>query len=136
MNVTLARNPGGGLKERDVIHDGMGTVLATVVNNETGEQRTGFVTDRWVTISSDQALCRAAVEGWSHWYGDSYTANKAGAVEESLRLSDGYVLEHKLDFVISSITCKKYFIEYCEFTVGTAYNGDTDNALWMNCDKR
>lgn len=132
-NLTLAYNEAGHHGEWDLMTgDDYGTVLVTVRNTRTGEERTGFTpyTSSSYTRSS---LCymtgnnnRYPVYRRTGWVSDAFNT----------KVSCGYVLENDMNFVLSYLWCPGYYqsLSNCNFKLADEdWSPGNDNAMWLNC---
>ena len=135
-NLTLAYNEAGNHNMRDVSHGGRyGTVVVTVENTITGEQRFGLApyTASSTTLSS---MC------YNAGYLDRYPVyRRTGQISDTsnTKLSCGFLLENDLNFVLSSLWCPGYYedLSDCKFALPDPADPDSipsnDDAMWLNC---
>eukprot|EP00116_Pleurobrachia_bachei_P015968 sb/3476230/ len=109
-----------------------GTVLVTVRNTRTGEERTGFTpyTSSGYTRSS---ICyMLGNTNSSPWY------RRAGSISDrfNTKVSCGFNVENKLDFVLSYLWCPGYYknLSSCNFNLAPeGYSYGSDDAFWLDC---
>eukprot|EP00116_Pleurobrachia_bachei_P007402 sb/3467664/ len=137
-NVTLAHNKVGTHNVTDLEVGGVfGTVLITMNNTRTGEEKTGFVQ---YTYNSDTlaALCYFAGHGVVKYP----SGEKTGRIRarESSKISCGYILENKTRFALKYLRCDNPKYSYNQHLSRCRFNEvepeDTisvGDALWLKC---
>ena len=142
VNLTLARNPGGGHMPENVIWDGnFGTVIGTLYSRENGTFLTGLVPVSAIKGSpycNTQAMCQSRIRSWSTGYSD-YRSIRELEERQGKGLSCGYIITNDVNFLpITSMDCgcgAEISIEDCRDIVVSpeSLESDPKEALWINC---
>eukprot|EP00116_Pleurobrachia_bachei_P005027 sb/3465289/ len=131
-NITLAYNEAGHHERSDLrTGNDYGTVLVTVRNTRTGEERTGF------TPYTSSGYTRSSICYMLGNTNSSPSYQRAGSISDrfNTKVSCGFNVENKLDFVLSYLWCPGYYknLSSCNFNLAPeGYSYGSDNALWLN----
>eukprot|EP00116_Pleurobrachia_bachei_P009638 sb/3469900/ len=143
VDITLARNPGGGHMPENVVWNGnFGTVIATLYNRENGTFLTGLVPVSAIQESphcNTQAMYRSILDPWTSTSFAEYRS--IGELEEShgKGLSCGYIINNDVNFLpVTSINCGcggEVSIDDCRDILVSAESlqSDPKEALWLDC---
>eukprot|EP00116_Pleurobrachia_bachei_P004900 sb/3465162/ len=132
-NLTMAYNEAGNHSPHSEGHGGRyGTVVVTVKNTITGEERTGLTP---YTSSSYTRSSMCYMTGYANRYP---TYRPTGQINENsnTKLTCGYILENEMEFVISSLWCPGYNtpLSGCEFVMANdGYSPGNNKAMWISC---
>merc|ERR1712113_166551 len=132
-NVTLAHNKVGTHNVTDLEVGGKyGTVLMTMNNTRTGEERTGLVP---YTYDSDtlKALCYFTGHGLVKYTSGDKTGERSR--KGSSKISCGYIIENKIKFALKWLDCydPMYYQLPCRYNANVDTNISVDDALWLKC---
>ena len=133
-NFTLGYNVAGH-HDRDDLMTGndKGTVLVTVRNIQTGEERTGFTPYIHGSSTMPAAICNMI--GPHKW---NVVYRRAGSISDdsNSKVSCAYIVENEMKFVLSYFWCPHRYAtaSECKFTMALeGYNPSNDDAYWLDC---
>eukprot|EP00116_Pleurobrachia_bachei_P011082 sb/3471344/ len=132
-NLTLAYNGPRNYTDQELeTGNDYGTVLVTLRNTRSGEEKIGFIP---YTYSSYTRSSMCYMIGNTNRY-PSYRRTGQISATAGSKVSDAFIEENEIEFVLSYFWCPGRYqkLSTCYYKLASDdYNPGNDNAMWLNC---